>query len=99
MADNAYETMTVAQLRTVATERELTFNAKTKKADLVAMIVASDESAEGLTTAELAVIFDTNAKALRVALRKLGLGVGRGRRYHLTVNDEFKTQVRDALAS
>lgn len=41
------------------------------------------DDADLLTTAEFAAIFDTNAKALRVVLRKLGLGVGRGHRYGL----------------
>lgn len=43
----------------------------------------TDET-EGLTTAELADMFETSARALRVRLRKLEMGVGKGRRYHLT---------------
>lgn len=38
---------------------------------------------EGATTAELAEAFGIEAKALRVSLRALGMGVGKGRRYHL----------------
>lgn len=45
--------------------------------------IETDET-EGLTTAELADMFETSARALRVRLRKLGLGVGKGRRYNLT---------------
>jgi hypothetical protein len=45
---------------------------------------AEDEATEGMTTAELADMFETSARALRVRLRKLGLGVGRGKRYNLT---------------
>lgn len=54
------------------------------------------ESADALTTAELAVIFNTNAKALRVQLRKLGLGVGKGSRYALP-RDAFVATYGDAI--
>lgn len=54
-----------------------------------------DEATEGLTTAELADMFETSARALRVRLRKLGLGVGKGRRYHLT--DAELTLVRASV--
>lgn len=54
-----------------------------------------DEDTEGLTTAELADMFETTARALRVRLRKLGLGVGKGRRYHLT--DAELTLVRASV--
>jgi hypothetical protein len=50
--------------------------------DLVRVDVYGDDT-DVLTTAEFAAIFDTNAKALRVVLRKLGLGVGKGNRYGL----------------
>jgi hypothetical protein len=43
-----------------------------------------DDDTEGMTTAELADMFETTARALRVRLRKLGLGVGKGHRYALT---------------
>lgn len=38
---------------------------------------------DGMTTRDLAAIVGTDPKSLRVALRALGLGVGRGRKYHL----------------
>jgi hypothetical protein len=56
---------------------------------------------EALTTAALAAIFDTNAKALRVELRRVGLGVGKGSTYALTpatVRPLFGN-IRDGLAA
>ena len=50
---------------------------------------------DGATTAEVAEIFGTSAKELRVTLRSLGMGVGKGHRYHLTA-DQI-TVVRTAL--
>lgn len=50
---------------------------------------------DGATTAELADVFGIAAKELRVTLRSLGMGVGKGRRYHLTA-DQINT-VRTAL--
>lgn len=50
---------------------------------------------DGATTAEVAQIFGTSAKELRVTLRALGMGVGKGHRYHLTA--EQITVVRTAL--
>jgi hypothetical protein len=94
---SAYTDMTVPQLRTKAGTRGLTFNTKTKKVDLVAMLEASDADGDGYTTAALAVIFDTNAKALRVVLRKLGLGVGKGRRYNLELTEDLKSNIRTGL--
>lgn len=52
---------------------------------------------DGHTTAELAALFNTSARALRVQLRKLGLGVGKGRRYYLT--DEELATVREAITA
>jgi hypothetical protein len=54
-----------------------------------------------LTTAELAAIFDTNAKALRVELRRLALGVGKGRTYALTPATirPLVTAIRDGLVA
>lgn len=46
-----------------------------------------DEATEGMTTAELAEMFEVSARALRVRLRKLGMGVGKGKRYNLTDAD------------
>lgn len=48
---------------------------------------AEDAETEGMTTAELADMFEVTARALRVRLRKLGLGVGKGKRYALTDAD------------
>jgi hypothetical protein len=53
-------------------------------------------SLSDMTTADLAEVFGTSAKALRVVLRKLGMGVGRGQRYHLTADDAAK--VKAAIA-
>lgn len=39
---------------------------------------------DDMTTAELAEIMDTTPKLLRVSLRALGMGVGKGRKYALT---------------
>jgi hypothetical protein len=36
------------------------------------------------TTAELAAIFDTSARSLRVQLRRIGVGVGQGHSYRFT---------------
>lgn len=59
--------------------------------ELDAMVAELD----GCTTTELAAVFGIEAKELRVTLRALGMGVGKGRRYHLT-NDQVTT-VREAL--
>src|SRR5688500_7410587 len=53
----------------------------------VFITVADSAEPTVYTTAELAAIFDTNARALRVELRRLGLSVGKGRRYAFTSND------------
>lgn len=42
---------------------------------------------DGMTTAQLADVFGIEAKELRVHLRALGLGVGKGRKYSLAVAD------------
>lgn len=39
---------------------------------------------DGMTTRELAELMDTTPKALRVSLRALGMGVGKGRTYSLS---------------
>lgn len=64
------------------------------KLDTVAGVMVDEGDA--LTTAELAVIFNTSAKALRVQLRKLGLGVGKGSRYALP-RDAFVATYGDAI--
>lgn len=78
-------------------DTKVAYFARTKIESIAPLTDGVDADEDGLTTAALAVIFDTNAKALRVTLRSLGLGVGRGRRYHLTAT-QVET-VRDALAS
>lgn len=52
---------------------------------------------DGATTAELAEMFGIAAKELRVTLRALGMGVGKGQRYHLKA-DQIKT-VKAALTA
>lgn len=49
------------------------------------------------TTREVADMFDMEAKALRVQLRALGLGVGKGRKYGL--NDSDVAKIREHLAT
>lgn len=49
---------------------------------------------EGMTTAELAAMFGLTAKRLRVTLRAMKLGVGRGQRYHLTDTDVERVKAR-----
>lgn len=48
---------------------------------------AEKETPEGLTTAEVAEIFEIPTKELRKATRAMGLGVGRGRRYYFSEDD------------
>lgn len=55
--------------------------------DVADDIFAGYDDDATLTTTALAVIFGTNAKALRVGLRAAGLGVGKGRKYGLTPAD------------
>lgn len=48
----------------------------------------ADADAEGeYTTAEMAAMFDTSPRGLRVALRAIQRGVGRGQRYMLNPSD------------
>jgi len=49
---------------------------------------------DGATTAELADVFGMAAKELRVVLRELGMGVGKGHRYHLTAEQIGVVKVR-----
>jgi hypothetical protein len=100
MTATTYADMKVTELAKLARERGIVFTSRTKKVDLITMLETYDSvnvEDEGQTTDTLAAIFGTNAKALRVTLRQLGLGVGRGRRYHLTPSQV--NIVRDALAS
>lgn len=75
-----------------------------KKVDTITLPVpielVDDEAVlahDGMTTRELADILGTDAKSLRVTLRSLGLGVGKGRKYSLAVSD--LANVRKAIAS
>lgn len=56
---------------------------------------------EALTTAALAALFDTDRKALRVELRRVGLGVGKGSTYALTpaIVRPLVAQIRDGLVA
>lgn len=60
-------------------------------------VVRADAPVDGMTSADLADMFNTSAKALRVELRKLGLGVGKGQRYALSSADIAR--VRDHMAT
>lgn len=55
----------------------------------------ADDDATGHTTAEVAAMFGMTAKELRVQLRALGMGVGKGRTYGLSDGDV--TVIRKAL--
>lgn len=59
--------------------------------------VPAPDVTDGMTTAELAAMFDMEAKALRVQLRAMGAGVGKGRRYLFDAEDVAK--VRTFLAT
>jgi hypothetical protein len=52
---------------------------------------------DGYTTRDLADMFNMEAKALRVHLRAMGLGVGKGRRY--TATDADVAKIREHLAT
>jgi hypothetical protein len=52
---------------------------------------------DGMTTAELADLIGTTPKELRVTLRALGMGVGKGRKYSLTPS--AYVAVRAAIAA
>jgi hypothetical protein len=63
--------------------------------DLEANDDIEDELHDDMTTAELAELMGTTPKALRVSLRALGMGVGKGRRYslHATAYNLVKAHV------
>lgn len=48
---------------------------------VVAVTPVVIKDSDGMTSAEVAAIFDMSAKELRVITRKMGLGVGKGKRY------------------
>jgi hypothetical protein len=52
---------------------------------------------DGMTTAELAELLDTTPKELRVSLRALGMGVGKGNKYALS--SSAYTAVKNHLAN
>jgi hypothetical protein len=53
----------------------------------VVAVVDNTPDTDGLTTREVAALFDMEAKVLRVHLRAMGAGVGKGRRYGFTSED------------
>lgn len=67
--------------------RTVSFNLK-KVSDLALLVpvIEDVEAHDGMTTRELADMLGTNPKSLRVILRSLGLGVGKGRKYSLAAN-------------
>lgn len=69
--------------------------APTKVISVTPHVVAEGD---GMTTAEVAAIFNMTAKELRVHLRAMGIGVGRGKRYAFTPADvdAVRTHLADA---
>jgi hypothetical protein len=47
----------------------------------------TSDATDGMTSREVAEIFNMTAKELRVITRRIGLGVGKGRRYMFDTND------------
>lgn len=70
-----------------------------RRIDAITADIDTDEDIpeDGMTTADVAAMFDMEAKELRVHLRKLGRGVGKGRKYGLGADDV--RAVRDHLAA
>lgn len=54
-----------------------------RRIDALTADMPEAEVTEGMSTRDVAAMFDMEAKELRVYLRKLGLGVGKGRKYGL----------------
>lgn len=82
--------------------KTISFNLKkVDRLSTVGVVLDEDDEAimahDGMTTRELADILGTDPKSLRVILRSLGLGVGKGRKYSLAVAD--LVNVRKAIAS
>lgn len=65
----------------------------TRAASRVDSVVRPADEGEGYTSADLADMFETSARALRKRLRSLGLGVGKGKRYALTDDDLARVRV------
>lgn len=68
-----------------------------KKVDSITINTPQPEGHDGMSTAEVAEMFNMSAKELRVHLRKLGLGVGKGRRYGIDQADLAK--IKDHLVT
>jgi hypothetical protein len=90
-ADDEYDGEETDDDIEVAAAEDGIANVDLPDADTNALVAELD----GATTADLADVFGIAAKELRVTLRALGMGVGKGRRYHLTA-DQITT-VRTAL--
>jgi len=58
-----------------------------RRIDAVKADIPATDDGEALSTREVAEIFNIEAKELRVHLRSLGRGVGKGRKYGLTTDD------------
>ena len=87
-------------------DEPLAYIGRTKITNIVPVTSTNDlfngmSDDEVLTTAALAALFDTDRKALRVELRRVGLGVGKGRTYGLTPADvrPFVDSIRAGLAA
>lgn len=102
-------TATVPTLRAYATELGIDVPAKIKRADIVALIESAsvatvadmftDEGEYG--AADIAAKLEMDAYDLRVILRDLGYGVGKGRKYAFDMGDANNAlrAVRNVLAT
>jgi hypothetical protein len=100
---DALTALTIPALRAIATTLQLTIPAKAKKDDIVSAImdattpaaddatpdVPADLFADGDTygAADIAAALDMDAYDLRVILRTLGYGVGKGSKYSFDAGD------------
>jgi hypothetical protein len=57
---------------------------------IIEVTTPAPDTTDGMTTRELAEMFNMEAKALRVQLRHMGIGVGKGQRYAFTPADVAK---------
>lgn len=62
---------------------------------VVSVTIVPEDAPAGMTTADIAEALGMTAKELRVHLRALGMGVGKGHKYGLT-SAEYR-KVRDAV--
>lgn len=103
-------TANIPALRAYATELGVDVPAKIKRADIVALIedavtpatpadMFTDEGEYG--AADIAAKLDMDAYDLRVILRELGYGVGKGRKYAFDMGDANNAlrAVRNVLAT